>query len=258
MGGRVVSAHEPSLPVDDSAFREGRGCFSTARWTGAGLRFEARHLARLARDATGLGIGRVDADEARRAYHELGLVAFGDAEGVLRLQASRGPEGRVRLVATARSLGPDPSTFRAITLPAIHDGAVLYRGAKVSNRLLHALASDQLAESGMDEGLLFDSQGRLVEGTRSNLVFLAPGGVACTPPEARGAVAGIALEVASEHLEIVRADLLREDVAGAQELVALNAVRRAVAIVELDGRPVGDGRPGPLAARLAAALDVAV
>jgi len=253
--GRVRPAHEASLPADDSAFREGRGCYSSARWTGRGLRFEARHLARLARDAAALGIGAVDAEEARRAAHELGRAAFGAGEGVVRIQASRRGEGGVRIVALARPLGAERDRWRAVTLPLRHEGAMPWAGAKVSNRLLHVLGADRVAEAGVDEGLLLDAEGRLVEGTRANLVAVAEDGVPCTPPEARGAVDGVALSLARASVPVEARDVPRAALGRLRELVALNAVRGAVAIVELDGRPVGDGRPGPVAARLAAALD---
>lgn len=256
--GRLQPLAEPAVRVDDSAFACGRGCYSTARWTGSAVRFEARHLARLARDAAGLGIGAVCVETARRALRELGRAAFGDAEGVLRLQASRAADGAVQLVATGRAIGPEPDRWRAITLPLPHEGATLYAGAKVSNRLVHALAGDRVAQAGVEEGLLFDRAERLVEGTRANLVALGSDGAPCAPPASRGAVAGVALEIVAEAVpEILRRDVPRGALSTLEELVALNAVRGAVPIVEIDGRPVGSGRPGPLAARLAGALDAA-
>jgi branched-subunit amino acid aminotransferase/4-amino-4-deoxychorismate lyase len=50
--------------------------------------------------------------------------------------------------------------------------------------------------------------------------------------------------------DLERERLDRGDVAEAEELMAINAVRGVVAIVELDGRPVGGGRPGPRAGDL--------
>jgi D-alanine transaminase len=74
-------------------------------------------------------------------------------------------------------------------------------------------------------------------------------------PRARGGVHGVALEAAlAAGVALVEHDLVREALGAVHELVATNAVRGARPIVALDGRPVGDGRPGPLAAALAAAL----
>ena len=57
--------------------------------------------------------------------------------------------------------------------------------------------------------------------------------------------------------EIAESDLHRRALGEARELIAVNAVRGASPVVELDGRPVGDGRPGPAALRLREILDSA-
>jgi branched-subunit amino acid aminotransferase/4-amino-4-deoxychorismate lyase len=256
--GRVAPVREGLLPVDDGAFLEGRGCYSTGRWTGRELRFAERHAARLARDARALGIGALDPALALRAGRELGRAAFGAGPGVVRLQASRAADGRVRLVALAWELGPEPAVWRAITLPFAHPGATPWAGAKISNRLLHALAGDRAREAGVEEALLFDAGDRLVEGARANLVFVGEDGAARVPPAARGAVAGVALSIAREGVGgLAEGDCARAALGSLRELVALNAVRGAVAVVEIDGRPVGGGAPGPWAGRLRAALDAA-
>lgn len=252
--GRVVSARDAAA----GAGTDGPVCYTTARWTGRGVRFEARHVARLARDAATLELGPVDPDEVRRALRELGRAVFGDGEGVVRVQASRGDGGRARLLGTTRPVGPEPDRWRAIVADGVHEGAVRTAGAKVANRPVIARAAGCVAAAGVEEALLFDAAQRLVEGHRANLVFVAADGVAAAPPAERGAVAGVALAVAVEALPgLARRDLPRAALGELRELVALNAVRGAVPIVAVDGRPVGDGRPGPWAERLAAALDAA-
>jgi len=234
------------------------GCITTALWTGAGVRFEARHLARLARDAASLGLGSVDTDLARRALRELGLAAFGEDAGVLRLTASRGADGALAISATPRSVGPTRPGWHAALVPIAHDGRAAPHGAKLADRALYTRAAEYAGRAGADEGLLLDPRGRLVEGSRSNLVAVGDDGVARVPPVARGAVAGIALEACEAGAkpgELVRRDVARSELARLRELVALNAVRGVVAITRLDGNPVGDGRPGPVSARLTAILD---
>jgi branched-subunit amino acid aminotransferase/4-amino-4-deoxychorismate lyase len=254
LDGRLVPARE--LPPGDEA----RACYSTARWSGAGVRFEARHRARLARDAAGLGLAPFDPELARRAFHELGRAVFGRDEGIVRLAAYATADGSTSLVATTRPLGPEKTRWRAIVAPWAHDGAAAPRGAKLARRPLYTRAAERAAERGADEALLFDADGRLVEGARANLVAVDREGTASVPPAERGAVAGVALELCEAGAargELARRDVTRAALADLRELVALNAVRGAVAIVEIDGRPVGDGRPGPVSARLAAILAAA-
>jgi branched-subunit amino acid aminotransferase/4-amino-4-deoxychorismate lyase len=222
------------------------------------VRFGARVAARLARDAARLGLGALDADACLAALAGLGAERFGPREGIVRLEASRSAEGGVRIAASARELGPEPGAWEAVVGSAAHGGAGPLAGAKLSGDPRIAGARAEADAAGAQEALLFDAEGRLVEGARTNLVVALAGGRIVTPPRARGCVAGVALEVVRERVaELGEADLSRADVARALEIVATNAVRGAVPIVRLDGRPVGAGAPGPLAARLREVLAAA-
>jgi branched-subunit amino acid aminotransferase/4-amino-4-deoxychorismate lyase len=65
----------------------------------------------------------------------------------------------------------------------------------------------------------------------------------------------VAREILLERVpEIAETELRRRSLEEARELVAVNAVRGALPVVELDGEPVGDGRTGPAAMRLQEAL----
>jgi branched-subunit amino acid aminotransferase/4-amino-4-deoxychorismate lyase len=86
-------------------------------------------------------------------------------------------------------------------------------------------------------------------------VVLGADGELVTPPAERGAVAGIALEVASERLPaLLRRDLSHRGLLAARGAAVINAVRGARALVALDATELGV-ESGALAARLAAVLD---
>jgi D-alanine transaminase len=124
---------------------------------------------------------------------------------------------------------------------------------RADDRALEAARAEAVA-AGVDEVLIFDARDFLVEGSRS-AVFLVVGGRALTPTRARGGVTSLTRDAALAACpEVVETDVRALDVAAAAEIVCLNALRGARPVVELDGSPVGSGRPGPLAARLAAAL----
>jgi branched-subunit amino acid aminotransferase/4-amino-4-deoxychorismate lyase len=87
------------------------------------------------------------------------------------------------------------------------------------------------------------------------VVAIGADGTLCTPPTERGAVAGIALEVASERLPALRRrDLSRRDLLAARGVAVINAVRGARALVALDGAALG-AESTALAERLSAVLD---
>jgi branched-subunit amino acid aminotransferase/4-amino-4-deoxychorismate lyase len=254
--GRLEDAGVPVLRADDSAWLEGRGAYTSARVDAGRARFAARHASRLASAARALGIGELDPARVLRAFEELGRAAFGEGSGVVRLQASRDARGVLHLVGVPRALGEDRAAWCAVIvrLPG-PSGPAAAAGAKVSSRLSIALASDASRDAGADEALLVDAAGRLIEGTRTNAIVVDPTGCLSTPPLALGAVAGIAREVLLERVpELVERIVLEPELRHAREIVAVNAVRGARAVVRLDGAPVADGRAGPWAQRLDEAL----
>jgi branched-subunit amino acid aminotransferase/4-amino-4-deoxychorismate lyase len=158
-------------------------------------------------------------------------------------------------VASTRALGPERPTWRAITAGLVHPGPGLAPGAKRADAPVLLAAREASAAAGVDEALLFDAAELLVEGAGTNLALALADGRFVTPPFARGAVRGVGLEAAlAAGVVLHEQDVARDAVAGVREIVATNAVRGARPIVLLDGRPVGDGRPGPLAAALATAI----
>jgi branched-subunit amino acid aminotransferase/4-amino-4-deoxychorismate lyase len=257
LDGRLLDARQPVLRIDDSAWLEGRGAYTSARIDAGHARFAARHATRLARSARALGIGEIDPALVLRAFDELGRAAFGDGAGVVRLQASRDAHGDPHLVGVPRALGEDRESWSALVvrLPG-PTGAAASAGAKVSSRLAIALASDAAARAGADEALLVDAAGRLVEGARTNAIVVDADGRLSTPPLALGAVAGIAREVLLERVpELGERVVLEPELRGAREIIAVNAVRGARAVVRVDDFSVGDGAPGPWARLLDAELE---
>lgn len=221
------------------------------------VRHLERHVARIVRDAALLGLGALAPEAARAELVALARRAFPDGVGVIRLEARAGGRGRPpRLLGATRALDPEPPCWRALVSPLPHPGPSPWSRAKSSERDAYERALAQARAAGAHEALLADAGRRLVEGARTSLVVVDGDGRARTPPLARGAQAGIARSLLLERVaELAEADVTLDELAGARELVAVNAVRGARPIVAIDGRPVGDGRPGPWAERLAAALD---
>jgi branched-subunit amino acid aminotransferase/4-amino-4-deoxychorismate lyase len=254
--GRVGSLDEPVVRGDDSAFSEGRGCYTSMRVAGGKPRWVERHAERLQQSAAALEIGELDVPPLLHAFEALAKAAFDDGEGVLRFQASRDGQGRIHLVGVPRDLGPDAATWSSVVAPFTHEGFTPYGGRKVSSRLLHALAIDVARHEGVEEALLFDPSDRLVEGAHTNLFAVTEAGALVTPPLDRGAVAGLARTLAMERIpEATEADVPRAELARVRELIAVNAVRGARPIVRVDAAPIADGQPGPWSARLTEALD---
>jgi len=249
--GELLGLDAAGVRGDDSAFREGRGCYTTAAIRGGRPRWIDRHARRLRRDAERLGIGVIDSERVEQALCELGAAAFPGRDGIVRVQASRDARGAMHVVGLARESGPDTDRWSAVRAPFAHEGRVPWSGAKVTNHLLFAMARDYAVSRGADEAVLFDASGRLIEGARSNLLVVDQAGALRTPDLEAGGVRGVALEILFEQCPELRPSEIREaELADARELIATNSVRGALAIVSFDGQPVGDCEPGAWAQRL--------
>jgi D-alanine transaminase len=254
--GELLPLELPVVRADDSAYSEGRGCYTSVSIQAGRPRFAARHARRLAQAAAELGLPRLEEAAVLRALAELAKAAFEGGDGIIRLEASRDGDGRLHLIGVPRALGAARSQWSAVLAPFPHSGPGPRTGLKLTGRLQLALAAELAREAGADEALLLDASGCLVEGARSNLVVVSPGGEARTPPLARGAVAGVARTVLLERVPgLSEADVARAELFAAAEIIAVNAVRGARPITRLEGGPVGDGSPGPWAEQLAAALE---
>ncbi len=119
----------------------------------------------------------------------------------------------------------------------------------LGNCLLRQLSAD----AGATETILF-RDGKLTEASASN-VFIVRDGVLLTPPKDNLVLPGITYDVV---LEIARARefqvevraVTEAEVRGADEIWVTSSTKEVLAVTTLDGRPVGDGRPGPLFRRM--------
>jgi len=119
----------------------------------------------------------------------------------------------------------------------------------IGNCLLRQLSAD----AGAAETILF-RDGRLTEASASN-VFVVKDGAILSPPKSHLILPGVTYDVV---VELAQADgipvrfreIAREEVFAADEVWVTSSSREVLAIVTLDGRPVGNGKPGPLFRRM--------
>lgn len=227
------------------------------------LRLDA-HLQRLDNSLAGIRLANPLGRTAWRDVLE-GLVARnGGGDRSVYLQVTRGP-------AFPRDHAfpehPQPTLFAMTTPLRGLDPALRAGGVRVISHpdirwdrcdlktvaLLPAVLMKQLAkEAGAFETLLVRN-GRVMEGAASN-VFAVRGGLLVTPPKGPFLLPGITrdlvLELAVEHaFPWQEAELPLDGLAQVDELWLTSSTREIVPVTELDGRPVGSGRPGPVYAR---------
>jgi D-alanine transaminase len=119
----------------------------------------------------------------------------------------------------------------------------------IGNCLLRQLS----AEAGAAETILF-REGKLTEASASN-VFIVKRGVIVSPPKSNLILPGITYDVVTElaranGMPLEFRDVTEAEVRAADEVWVTSSSKEVLAIVELDGKRIGDGRPGPVFRRM--------
>jgi 4-amino-4-deoxychorismate lyase len=263
-GRGVVDRDEPVLHADDDAILRGRAAFETLRvYGGRPFRLD-EHLARLSASAERIGLAPAD-EGALRELAGAALAAAGARDAVLRLlwTAGRGGTAPVGL-ALVGALADDWDAVRArgarlVSLLGIKaDAPWLLGGVKSTSYAINMAAEAEARRRGADDAIFVDADGIVLEGSVTN-VWWRRGDILYTPGLELGILAGVTratlLDVAPGlGYRVAEGAFPLEQLAAADEALTSSSVREILPVVELDGAPIGDGRPGPAARRLQDAL----
>jgi branched-chain amino acid aminotransferase len=121
---------------------------------------------------------------------------------------------------------------------------------KSLNYLNNILAKIEALDSNVPEAIMYNHEGYVAEATGDN-VFIVKDGVIYTPPVEAGALPGITRAVVirlakEENLQVVEKNLTRFDLYVCDEFFLTGTAAEVIGVVEIDGRVVGDGKPGPI------------
>ncbi len=125
---------------------------------------------------------------------------------------------------------------------------ILSPKVKSLNYLNNILVKIEAHNAGVNEALVLNSEGYVVEGSGEN-VFIVKNGVLYTPPIYLGALDGITRKAVislarSEGYTIVEEPFTRHDVYVADEVFLTGTAAEIVPVVKVDGRIIGNGKPG--------------
>ncbi len=201
----VDGVPDAGVPADDRGIAYGDGIFRTMAMRGGRVLRWPRHYAKLVSDCAVLGIQSPAEDEFLRDIRTISACA---PDCSLRISVTRGSGGRgyagpenprPRRIVSANSLPAYPVewatagvTVRLCRLRLSEQPALA--GIKHLNRLENVLARAEWDDPAIAEGLLQDTAGNIIEGTRCN-VFIVENGMLVTPDLSRCGVAGVTREL---------------------------------------------------------------
>ena len=251
LDGEIIPFDRPAFMPTERGLLYGDGLFETFAASNGRPVDGDRHFARLQRSCDALGFPEPPAWGGALA---LCLDAAGPDARALRVTWTRGP-------ASARSYLPTSEDGPPRMLVAAY-GAPLDRSAGVRAELVRGLAAGELARhkttsalhrvvaltraraSGAEEALLLDHDDALLEASVAN-VFVSLGGRLFTPPLSRPILPGLTRQDWIDAFQAEERDLFPADLARADEIFLTSSLSRAVPVLAIEGRPVGNGKPGP-------------
>ncbi|AMK77843.1 MULTISPECIES: aminodeoxychorismate lyase [Methylomonas] len=243
--------HRHCVDVSDRGFQYGDGLFETVEVLQGKPLFFDRHLKRLAEGCRRLLIPMPDSALFEAEARQL---SESSDRAVLKLMVTRGSGGRGyrqpdQIIPTRLfSLHPYPDYPQHFQVDGIAARFCDQRlslnpslaGIKHMNRLEQILARAEWQDDSIQEGLMLDTQDRVVEGTMSNL-FIVKSGNLYTPSLGQCGVAGIVRELIMEFAQRIKLPLFEQPVdqaavLQADELFVSNSVIGIWPIKRLEAR----------------------
>lgn len=261
-------------PLDDHLVHRGDGVFESLRMAeGRVLQLDA-HLARLKDSAAVLDLTPpCPWEEIRTILLEVARAA-GVADGGLKLLLGRGggglgvdprecPQSSLFVVATRSRPLPESYWEKGLTAcrSAVPAKQSYLARIKSTNYLPNVLMAQEAARRGVDVSFSFDEGGCLAEAAVANVAVADGEGRLLLPPFRHalpGTTALLAADLARAFMPVILTDIREDILYAASEILVLGTTPECVAVTHYEGRPIGNGRPGPLARRLRQELHAAL
>ncbi|ACI93214.1 D-alanine aminotransferase [Afipia carboxidovorans OM5] len=268
VNGRYLDLREASVNIEDRGYQFSDGIYEVCEIRDGALVDWPRHRARLKRSLGEVRIAMPMGEAALTAVlHEVmrrnrvhyGLIYLQVTRGVAHREHSfPSPSVKPSLVVTAKNLSFAKNEAQAahgiavITLPENRWPRVDIKSVAL---LPNVLAKQQAKEQGAYEAWFVDRDGFVTEGSSSNAWIVTKSGTIVTRSADSGILPGITRAVLQEVLAALQMrfeerPFTPQEAEEAAEAFVTAATQIVMPVVKIDGKPIGNGVPGPIAAKL--------
>ncbi|WP_454814118.1 D-amino-acid transaminase [Labrys neptuniae] len=270
VNGVYVPLRDACVHVEDRGFQFADGVYEVCEVFGGRLIDETRHLARLKRSLSELGIAMPASEGALRVIARETVRRNRVRDGLVYLQVTRGAARRdfvfpaadtpPTLVVTARSVDRSKAEAGAasgISVISLPDNRWERVDIKSTGLLPNALARQRAKERGAKEAWFVDKDGYVTEGAASNAWIITRENTLLTRPAESGILRGVTrttlLDLARrDNLLVSERPFTLAEAKAAKEAFVTAATALIMPVVRIDDTTIGDGKPGALTARLRA------
>lgn len=268
VNGRYLHYRDAFVPIEDRGYQFADGVYEVIAFYNRKLLDEALHMKRLARSLREVGIA---APMGTRALSLViaELIARNDrTDGTLYLQVTRGVAKRDHIIPT----GLKPSLTMVVNGPkipkekdvqggisavAVKDIRWARRDIKSIALLPNTLAKRDAMQAGAREAWLVNDNGEVTEASASNSFIVTAKGEIITHPANQWILGGITRHVVlgiarKAGYKVIERPFSLKEAMSAKEAFITGTTANVLPVVSLEGKPVGNGKPGPVTLRLLA------
>ncbi len=271
IGGKLVDEKDAVVSVFDHGLLYGDGVFEGIRAYNSRVFLLDEHIDRLYDSARAIALHIPMSKKAMAQAVVDTCKANNIVDGYIRLVVTRGKgtlglnpylceKAEVIIIAAKIQLYPQElydNGLKIVTVGTIrnHPEAINPR-IKSLNYLNNVLAKIEAINAGCMECLMLNHKGEVAEASGDN-VFSIRNGIIATPPSSCGALEGLTrnkvMQIArAAGFQVREVPMARYDLYVADEVFLTGTAAEIISVVDIDKRPIGDGRPGKITAQLAA------
>jgi len=264
VNGQYVRHADAGVHIEDRGYQFGDGVYEVCEVRDGRLIDEPRHLARLWRSLAELKIAPPLGEAALKIVLRETVRRNRVRDGIVYLQVTRGVARRDHyfpadaapaLVVTSRSADrakADAMAEAGVKVITVPENRWPRVDIKSIGLLPNVLAKQQAKEAGAREAWFVDREGRVTEGGSTNAWIVTAEGVIVTRPADDGILRGVTraavFDMAEQlQMRIEERPFTVEEARRAKEAFNTAATAIVTPVIAIDGAPVGDGKPGPVA-----------
>jgi branched-chain amino acid aminotransferase len=265
LDGKLVDREEAKITVFDHGLLYGDGVFEGIRVYNSRVFELQAHIKRLYESAKAIRLTIALSQSELAGAVEETVKANSITDGYVRLVVTRGvgtlglnpficKNSCIYIIADTIQLYPEElyeKGMKIISATTVRNHPLaIPPQAKTMNYLNNILAKIEALDNDVPEAIMYNHEGYVAEASGDN-VLIVKDGIIYTPPAEAGALPGITRSIViklarEESLQVVEKNLTRFDLYVCDEFFLTGTAAEVIGIVEVDGRMIGDGRPGPI------------
>jgi D-alanine transaminase len=268
VNGRYLPFRDAKVHVEDRGYQFADGVYEVCEVRGGRLIDERRHLERLKRSLSEIrvrmpmspaALGVILREVVARNRIGYGMVYLQITRGVARRDhAFPAPQVKPSVVVTARALNKARNEMLAekgIAVISVADNRWGRVDIKSVGLLPNVLARQAAIEQGARDAWFVDEDGAVTEAASANAWIVTPAGKLVTRHADHGILRGITRTVVldavkEQNIAVEERAFTLEEAYAAREAFITSATQIVLPVVQIDGRTIGDGKPGPVATAL--------